>query len=73
MKTTAKAAFILSCAVCLSAGCGGGGAKLQARSTTTTTTVGQELMDLEQAYKQGIIDQGEYQQTKRLILERYQQ
>ncbi len=37
-------------------GCGGGGATMEARSTTT----GQELMDIDTAFKQGIITEQEY-------------
>ncbi len=50
-------------------GCGGGGAKVQ--SQTTTTTLGQELMDLEAAYKKGVITEKEYEQAKKQILRRY--
>jgi hypothetical protein len=49
-------------------GCGGGGAEL--KSNTTTTTVGQELMDLESAYKKGVITEKEYNSAKKKILER---
>ena len=48
--------------------CGGGGAEL--KSSTTTTTVGQELMDLESAYKKGVITEKEYNSAKKKILER---
>ncbi len=47
-------------------GCGGGGADIKA----TNTTVGQELMDLEKAYKDGIITEKEYNNTKEKILKR---
>jgi hypothetical protein len=47
-------------------GCGGGGAKVKASGTT----VGQELMDLEKAYKDGIITEKEYNKTKSEILKR---
>ena len=47
-------------------GCGGGGADIKA----TNTTVGQELMDLEKAYKDGIITEKEYNTTKEKILKR---
>lgn len=51
------------------AGCRGGKAKVEA--TTTTTTLGQELMDLQKAYEQGIITEKEYKQSKeRIIKER---
>lgn len=50
------------------AGCGGGGAEVKSHSTTTT--VGQELMDLESAYKKGVITEKEYNSAKKKILER---
>lgn len=50
-------------------GCGGGGANV--RQDTYTTTLGQELQDLEEAYKNGIITEKEFQQAKeRLIKQR---
>jgi uncharacterized membrane protein len=51
------------------AGCRGGKAKVEA--TATTTTLGQELMDLQKAYEQGIITEKEYKEAKeRIIKER---
>jgi len=47
-------------------GCGGGGATMEARSTTT----GQELMDLDKAYKDGIITEKEYESKKKEIMKR---
>jgi len=47
-------------------GCGGGGAKVDA----TGTTVGQELMDLEKAYKEGVITEKQYNDQKKKILKR---
>ena len=47
-------------------GCGGGGATMEARSTTT----GQELMDLDKAYKEGIITEKEYESKKKEIMKR---
>lgn len=50
-------------------GCGGGGANV--RQDTYTTTLGQELQDLEEAYKAGIITEKEYNQAKdKLIKQR---
>jgi ABC-type glycerol-3-phosphate transport system substrate-binding protein len=73
MKTMVRTALLLSCVGWLVTGCGGGGAELQASSTTTTTTIGQELLDLDRARQQGIIDESEYRRAKRQILERYEQ
>ena len=47
-------------------GCSGGGAKLQ--NKTTTTTMGQQLIDLDKAYKQGIITEKEYNKARKEIL-----
>lgn len=47
--------------------CGGGGASVE----TTTTTMGQELMDLDESYKKGIISEGEYKDAKENIMDRY--
>jgi len=58
------AALLLS-AISLT-GCGGGGATMEARSTTT----GQELMDLDKAYKDGIITEKEYESKKKEIMKR---
>ncbi|MCU7940515.1 MAG: hypothetical protein KZQ64_04835 [gamma proteobacterium symbiont of Bathyaustriella thionipta] len=50
--------------------CGGGGADVQ--TTTHNTTMGQELMDLNESYKQGIITEKEYKNAKKAIMERYE-
>lgn len=47
-------------------GCGGGGAKMEARTTTT----GQELVDLDKAYKEGLLTEKEYESQKKAILKR---
>ena len=50
-------------------GCGGGGTNV--RQDTYSTTLGQELQDLEEAYKTGIITEKEYNQAKdKLIKQR---
>ena len=46
--------------------CSGGGAKVQ--SQTKTTTLGQELLDLEKAYKSGVISEKEYKKAKEELL-----
>lgn len=49
-------------------GCWGGGADV--RNSTRSTTVGQELIDLERAHEQGLLDQREYERQRRRILRR---
>jgi len=46
-------------------GCGG---SPEVQSTTKTTTLGQELMDLEKAHKQGVITEKEYNAAKEKLL-----
>ena len=48
--------------------CGGGGADV--RSEVTTTTVGQQLMDLKKALDSGAMTQQEYEQQRKIILEK---
>ncbi len=45
-------------------GCGGGGSEVKVRQSTT----GQELIDLDKAYKDGIITEKEYKKSKDKIL-----
>ena len=46
--------------------CGGGGAKVE--SKTKTTTLGKELLDLDKAYKDGVISEKQYQKAKEELL-----
>ena len=46
--------------------CGGGGAKVE--SKTKTTTLGQELLDIDKAFKDGVITEKEYQKAKEALL-----
>jgi hypothetical protein len=50
------------------AACGGGGAQVQ--TTTTTVSVGQQLIDLQSAQKNGAISPQEYQRLKNQLIER---
>lgn len=64
MKRFFLAGFIA--AFIVFSGCGGGGAKVQTETKATTT--GQELMDLDKAYKEGIISEEEYKKQREKIL-----
>ena len=43
--------------------CGGGGAKVE--STVSTQTLGQQLIDLDKAYKEGVLTEKEYNKAKK--------
>jgi len=47
-------------------GCGGGGATMEAKTTTT----GQELLDLDKAYKAGLISEKDYDKKKKEIMKK---
>jgi len=49
------------------AGCGGADVKTQ--STTTTVSEGQQLIDLQKAYKAGAITKEQYEEQKQKILD----
>jgi hypothetical protein len=51
------------------AGCGGGEAKVQSHQSTYSTTLGQELKDLDDAYKKGIITEQQYENSKKKLIE----
>ncbi len=67
-----KPLIALAAAVCLcltlvlAQGCGGGGATSTTNAKTTTT--GQELIDLQKAYDQGVITTKQYEEQKKKIL-----
>lgn len=50
---------------------GCGGKKSSASVQTTTTTLGQELVDLQQAYEKGIITEKEYNDLKKKVMKKY--
>jgi hypothetical protein len=60
-------ALVLAASLAL-AGCWGGGADV--RNSTRSTTVGQELIDLQRARDQGVIDEREYERQRKRILRR---
>jgi hypothetical protein len=71
MKLTKALAAVLIVVVGLNLwGCCGSGKEVVVpQSQTTTTTLGQELQDLEEAYKKGTITKDEYETAKKKILE----
>lgn len=68
---TVLLAFLLMLGV-NACGClgGGSGGEAKVQSTTRTTTLGQELEDLDNAHKKGIISDEEYESKKKELLER---
>jgi hypothetical protein len=52
--------------------CGGGDTTtVDSNSTMNTQTLGQQLIDLDNAYKQGAISEDEYKDLKEALLEKY--
>ena len=52
------------------AGCGGSKTEVKSEPVTITTTLGQELQDLDKAYKDGIITENEYEKAKKALIEK---
>ena len=50
-------------------GCGGSKTEV---NQSPQTTLGQQLIDLDKAYKQGIITEDQYNKTKKELLKKYQ-
>jgi hypothetical protein len=48
-------------------GCGGGGAS----TSVNTTSMGQELLDLKNAYDAGALNEKEYEQAREKIMDKY--
>ncbi len=70
MLTTSLRAAVICVVLLLSlVACGGGGAKTNVNASSTT--MGQELMDLNATYEQGLISAGEYKRAKKDILRKY--
>ena len=70
MKSFKFCVLIVVAMVCLNfAACGGGKADVKSGPPTVTTTLGQELQDLDKAYKDGIITQKEYDKAKKRLIE----
>jgi cytochrome c-type biogenesis protein CcmH/NrfG len=64
-RTLAAVSLLVSMAL---AGCWGGGAEV--RNSNQATTLGQELIDLQRARDQGLLDEREYEKQRRRILRR---
>jgi len=70
MKSFKYYILIVLVLLCLNlAACGGGKTDVKSESSTVTTTLGQELQDLDKAYKDGIITQKEYDKAKKRLIE----
>ena len=70
MKFYKICALMVIVLVCLNfAACGGSKTEVKSEPITVTTTLGQELQDLEKAYKDGIITEKEYEKAKKRLIE----
>jgi hypothetical protein len=67
-----KIIVLLICSLFLCASltnCGGGGAKVE--SNMSTQTLGQQLIDLDKAFKEGVLTEKEYKKSKAALLKKY--
>ena len=70
MRVLKGFALILAILISLNfAACSGGKTGGKTEPPTVTTTLGQELQDLDKAYKDGIITQKEYEKAKKSLIE----
>ncbi len=63
--------FIVIVLLVTSLGLSGCGRKSTATVKTTSVTLGQELVDLQQAYEKGIISEKEYNDLKKKAMKKY--
>jgi hypothetical protein len=70
MKLVRIFALILVILVAVNFMACGGGSKTDVKAETSTTTLGQELMDLEKAYKDGVITEKEYKKAREAIIKK---
>lgn len=71
-KMKKKIIVVLICSLFLCASltsCGGGGAKVE--SNVSTQTLGQQLIDLDKAFKEGVITEKEYIDSKEALMKKY--
>ena len=70
MKSLKFCVLIVVVLVCVNfTACGGSKKDVKSEPSTVTTTLGQELQDLDKAYKDGIITQKEYDKAKKRLIE----
>jgi len=70
MRCIRVSVLILAILLCVNfVGCAGDKTDVKSDPCTVTTTLGQELIDLEKAYKDEIITQKEYEKAKNRLIE----
>jgi len=70
MKLIRICALLLIILVSLNFVACGGGTKTDVVTETSTTTLGQELQDLDKAFKDGIITEKEYKSAKEKLIKK---